>query len=136
MSPLRRTKRRTALLTIAVLGLCSTGGDFREDEVQCDHAAAHLADCCWELGSSSLECGVDEGEGCGSYSEPPWLTVAESECIRARDCSEIASAKICERVEARIDEVRLWRAEHPAGSDNQWGTGAVLDIDELKAVCP
>jgi hypothetical protein len=85
-----------ALLALVVIsGTGSIAPSFREDEVQCEEAVAHLEECCDNLDATSISCEYAEGCETNTY---PTLKPDESECVRAKSCSEIRSQGICERV--------------------------------------
>jgi hypothetical protein len=65
---------------------------FREDEVHCEEAKAHLLDCCDPF-TGQLACEYDN-RGCGTTY--PDLSVSESEEIQAASCDELRSSGLCE----------------------------------------
>jgi hypothetical protein len=87
-----------ALLAVLVGGAQPLAQAFREDEVQCEEMAAHLADCCDNFDPQSIDC--EYFEGCMSDSYPS-ITVDESRCIREKSCKQVREQGICERVLAR-----------------------------------
>ena len=84
-----------ALGVVALLGM----SDFREDEIECEHAMAHLADCCPDLEVGADVC--DYSSGCGDAAYPV-LSVEQSECIQDRRCLEIEQSDLCAKVEALV----------------------------------
>lgn len=123
-----------ALFAAAFFGLLSTGASFREDEIECDHAASRLAECCPELQAGLLDCSYSQG--CGSETYEPWLSIPESECIRARDCREIQNAGICERVAERTAAIQAERERSLNGEAGGDAGSEGLDASERPAVCP
>lgn len=66
---------------------------FREDEVQCEEAKAHVLDCCDPF-TGHLECEFED-RGCGvTY---PDLEVAESRSLRGQSCDEIRRHGTCQK---------------------------------------
>jgi hypothetical protein len=66
---------------------------FREDEVQCEEAKAHVLDCCDPF-TGHLACEFDD-RGCGvTY---PNLDVEESRALRHRSCDELRGDGTCQR---------------------------------------
>lgn len=109
-----------AVLALAVVGLLGMG-DFREDEIECEHAMAHLADCCPDLPIGRKVC--DYSDDCGGLILPV-LSIEQSECIQDQECFEIEQSGLCARAEA------LLRTRNP-GQDA--GVATPQDPDE---VCP
>ena len=87
-----------ALLAVLVGGAQPLAQGFREDEVQCEEMAAHLAECCDNVDANAIDC--EYFEGCMSESYPS-VTVDESRCIREKSCEQVREQGICERVLAR-----------------------------------
>lgn len=89
--------RRSALFALAGLGLLShvAGNSFREDELECEQAIAHLVDCCPDFPAGSVQCVYDEG--CGTVTETA-LSVAESRCIERKSCDDVRASGLCEKV--------------------------------------
>jgi hypothetical protein len=65
---------------------------FREDEVQCEEALAHLLECCDEF-TSNLECYFSD-PGCDPPTYPD-LDVAESRHVQSLSCSQIRATDYC-----------------------------------------
>jgi hypothetical protein len=85
---------RRALFS-CVLVLTSSGWfNFREDELTCEEAAAHLENCCPDFDATLLRC--DYNAGCGS-TEHPSIPIEEATCIRERSCARLIAARVCER---------------------------------------
>jgi len=67
---------------------------LRQDEVQCEEAVAHMADCCDDFDRTVVDCSYSDY--CGvSY---PHLSPAESECILDQSCESLRSKNICNDV--------------------------------------
>lgn len=81
----------TALVVLLLTGAESAAG-FREDEVQCEEAYAHLLECCDEY-SSNLRCFYSQ-PGCDGATYPD-LDVAESRAVQRMSCSEIRASEYC-----------------------------------------
>lgn len=86
-----------ALLALLIGGAQPLAQGFREDEVQCEEMAAHLAECC-DIDVQTIDC--EYYDGCLSDSYPS-VTVEESRCIREKSCAQMRDQRICERVLAR-----------------------------------
>lgn len=83
-----------ALLLAATVGLLvSRGAALREDELQCEEAAAHLEDCCPALDVGQIDCVYHEG--CGSPSRPV-LSPEAARCIRYLECDSLRRSGWCE----------------------------------------
>lgn len=78
-------------LVLLLPGVVPAAG-FREDEVQCEEAYAHLLECCDEF-SSSLRCYYSE-PGCDEATYPD-LDVAESRAVQRMSCSEVRASDYC-----------------------------------------
>jgi hypothetical protein len=84
---------------------CFGAGGLREDEFDCEEAAAHLADCCPAFDAQKLNC--EFAHGCESPDQHPGLSLAETRCIEAKSCSELVSSGVCERTKTRMPDVTL-----------------------------
>jgi hypothetical protein len=74
------------------------GAGFREDEVVCEEAVAHIVDCCPDFDLEgpegvSVSCTYDES---GCDARLPDLSADESACIRELSCDELKERGICE----------------------------------------
>jgi hypothetical protein len=70
---------------------------LRQDEVECEEAVAHMADCCEDFDRSAVVCRYSDY--CGvSY---PDLRPSESQCILDRSCDSLREDGICEAVVRR-----------------------------------
>lgn len=70
------------------LGVGQRAG-FREDEVECEEAAAHLSSCC----NAAVDLSCNFTDACSSTY--PDLSPSESRCIRDLSCSEIRARGLC-----------------------------------------
>lgn len=90
--------RRIAARLAAVVGLLFATGavnvDF--DELDCEAALAHLAECCPSFSPRHHLCARD---GCAEAGRLPDLAEAESRCIIALDCADIVARSLCEAVD-------------------------------------
>jgi hypothetical protein len=108
--PLPRTRHarivRIALCLPLLSALLSTtfGGVaiFRQDELECEEAMAHLIDCCPSSDFRWVSC--EFVQGC-SESTPPDLSPDESQCLRRLSCAEVRERGVCERVASRPTSV-------------------------------
>jgi hypothetical protein len=84
--------------------LCSftVGPGFREDEISCEEAVAHLDDCCPGFDETRLNCTYDTD--CAGAK--PDLEVTESRCIREASCDEIRARNLCALGPVYIDGSR------------------------------
>ncbi len=90
-----RTGTLGAVFLALAVGFGSTRGfGFREDELQCEEAAAHLQDCCPGLDVSQLDCFYHEG--CAGESTGPVLSSDAARCIRKLDCEGVRRHGWCE----------------------------------------
>jgi hypothetical protein len=80
------------LLVIVLLSAVGPAAGFREDEVQCEEAFAHLLECCDEF-TSNLQCYFSD-QGCDSPTYPD-LDVVESRHVQSLSCSEIRATDYC-----------------------------------------
>lgn len=89
MKPLRCSRGFTLALLVAVLLACG----IRQDEFDCENAAAHLQECCPGFDATSIEC---------TYSPYctttyPAIDVADSDCIRSESCEALIGSGVCGR---------------------------------------
>lgn len=113
-APRPRRRRFTRLVLVVALALPATQC-LRQDEVECEEAVAHLADCCDDFDRSAVDC--QYSDYCGtSY---PDLRPGESQCILDRSCDDIRKGDLCERVMSRprnsTDDLIDWDASYPVG---------------------
>ncbi|HVU01664.1 MAG TPA: hypothetical protein VHE30_07930 [Polyangiaceae bacterium] len=94
---MKRSNRRPLL--VALILTAGTVGTqcMRQDEVECEEAAAHLAGCCQNFDLRKLDCHYTSA--CGETF--PDLSPSESECILDKSCSQLAAQDICKRVQDR-----------------------------------
>ena len=96
-------------LLVGVLGLLGNG-DIRADELECEHAIAHLQDCCPAFTVGERAC--DYSDGCGTTTWP-LLDEDQAECVQDLDCAAILERSMCERVMGLVqpqwdDETGQW----------------------------
>jgi hypothetical protein len=89
-----------ALLVGAGQPLAQQG--FRQDELECEEALAHLDDCCEDFDPAAVDC--NHVDGCDTDTFPT-ISVDESQCIRDKSCESIRRDGICQRVLARQSSV-------------------------------
>ena len=82
----------TVIVTLLLSGVGQPVAGFREDEVQCEEAAAHLRDCCDDF-SSNLAC-YYSSNGCDSPVYPD-LDIDESRHVQRMSCAEIRASDYC-----------------------------------------
>jgi hypothetical protein len=75
-------------------------GDLRQDEIQCEEAAAHLKNCCPSFNASRVNCKYVEG--CDGSTHPPLLSVETSQCIRATSCDSVVANNMCAHPEDAV----------------------------------
>jgi hypothetical protein len=89
---------RRSMLVLPVLVLLSpalrTPG-FREDEIQCEEARAHIEECCPEY-RGNLLCLYDPDVGCNESTYPD-LTANESGRIQGLSCPDVIASGLCTR---------------------------------------
>ena len=85
----RRLPRWLISLTLAFGALSThTASDgIREDELRCEEAKKHLADCCG-ADVIDIDCHYYDG-GCDSEPTPPQLSVQQALCLRDASCDEL-----------------------------------------------
>jgi hypothetical protein len=91
----RKRGRRYGLLVLALLG--SVGFlqcGFRRDEVECEEAVRHVADCC---GVKQIAVDCTYQEGCDRIPERlPDLSSEKSESLLDTSCKDLADGSVCE----------------------------------------
>ena len=115
--------RRPRVVLLAVLVgavVCCVG--IREDELLCEEAAAHLANCCPGFTVSSLACSYNSGCGTTTY---PALSVEASQCINGESCAALVAGNVCQRAQ---------QAHAVVESEASTGTGT--GDEEFAQVCP
>ncbi|MCA9596679.1 MAG: hypothetical protein KC776_25355 [Myxococcales bacterium] len=85
-------------ISVLVGGSVSVSSGFRESELQCEEAYAHLEDCCGAL-HGAISCTYEEG----CAGQTPALDVVQSKCIRKLSCSEIEALGMCDASAWRSD---------------------------------
>jgi hypothetical protein len=128
MLSLRRSRAVPAVMAVMALGLLAFDSGFREDEVQCEHAAVQLDLCCPELPRGTVPCA--HADGCFGPGIMPTLTIEESRCVRSQSCDYLRR-EVCDRVAQRVTTIEQSQlvssfSEEPEG----------VDVHDLPAVCP
>ena len=91
---MRRWMMKACALSVGILTFLTLTAEVREDEFDCEQAVAHLAECCPGFPVEGLYCQHDFG--CGSTRDPD-LTLDDSRCILALDCSVLVGKGLCRR---------------------------------------
>lgn len=90
----------TAFVVLLVLGVSCNG--FREDELTCEQAVAHLMDCCPDTSFREVACEHVNAKGCDQSSTDeifPDLRTDQARCVRAKSCDELRQS-LCRDVSA------------------------------------
>jgi hypothetical protein len=69
-------------------------GGIREDEFDCEDAAAHLTLCCPDFMASGISCQYVAPVGCNDASYPQ-LDVGTSKCILGTSCDSLRANGTC-----------------------------------------
>lgn len=80
----------TAFVVLIVLGVSCNG--FREDEITCEQAVAHLIDCCPDTSFLGLTCEHINAKGCDQNATDeifPDLRIDQARCVREKSCDEL-----------------------------------------------
>lgn len=79
-----------AILGILALGALTCG--IPEDDLQCEEAASHMANCCPGFDPKRLGCATIPGcYGDGAYPLP----IQTSKCITDMSCDQIVAKSLC-----------------------------------------
>lgn len=119
--------RRTILLPVVTLLLFGFVS-LTPEEIDCEHAAAAIEDCCPEVDFTGLTCVSDPT--CGPEVRPAF-DEATSECLQDLSCEEMrrideTGRSICERVDLALME-RDQTYPDLETSD---------DLEPIEGVCP
>jgi len=68
--------------------------EFRQDEVECEEAVAHLVECCPGFSLQSVSCTHVTSDGCDQERQPA-LDVNESRQVRSLSCGELQKSTWC-----------------------------------------
>jgi hypothetical protein len=79
----------TLSLFVGVLLACG----IRQDEFDCENAAAHLAECCPGFDAKAISCTYSDA----CTTTYPALDPAQSDCIRQASCESLRAAGVCDR---------------------------------------
>jgi hypothetical protein len=88
--------RRVLGLTVGAVGFLTLSAEVNPDELDCEQAVAHLAECCPDVRPSMFFC--QHVSGCGS-SQAPDFTADDSQCILALDCNGVQAQGLCKKVQ-------------------------------------
>jgi hypothetical protein len=91
MTPRRRRMRM--LVAVAALGALACG--IREDELSCEEAVAHLADCCPDFNTDKIGC----QHGCDDNVVGTSFDTAQSHCIQEMPCDRLRATDVCGRAQ-------------------------------------
>jgi hypothetical protein len=91
MTSSRCSRAFTLWLFVCALVACG----IRQDEFDCENAAAHLQECCPGFRASMLSC-TYSSQGCSTTF--PELAIADSDCIRDASCDYLRTTGVCDRV--------------------------------------
>lgn len=72
----------------------SRDSTFRQDEVECEEAVAHLVECCPTLHAQQFFCDHIAAFGC-SPGRYPDFAESQSRAIREQSCAEMHEADTC-----------------------------------------
>ena len=89
--------RWLALLAALVLPLAC--GLIPQDELECEQAVSHLAECCPGFQTQRLVCATEGG--CGSHTSPS-LDIGDSECLNRLDCNELRLGGYCVAAQSAV----------------------------------
>lgn len=103
LAPMIR-KSRSALVVVVLLTLTvrCVGDGLREDELECERAAVHVAECCPGTRSIAWACPyIEGGEGClSSPPVDPILGRVQGVCLQKASCADIVAGGVCAAVTA------------------------------------
>lgn len=119
-------RRRILLpfLTLLLYGFIS----LTPEEIECEHAAAAIEDCCPEVDFTSLTCVADAT--CGPQVFPAF-DEATSECLQQLSCDEMRAIgetgqSVCERIDLALMDRRERYDELETDED----------LEPIEGVCP
>jgi hypothetical protein len=100
----RRSRgRRAVRVGVLILMALPWTQCLRQDEVECEEAAARLMACCPDFEPTDVQCAFVEGCESDTY---PHLSPRESRCILDRECANLRNDDVCERVVQRSRHLR------------------------------
>ena len=82
----------------------------QEDEFECENAVAHLAGCCPNFVTTSIDCST--GDSCNG----PALTLDQSQCILGASCATIQSLGLCDRASSAASGIPICPESPDAGN--------------------
>jgi hypothetical protein len=88
--------RAGVVISAISLGLLAAGcaDGFREDEMDCEQAVAHLETCCGHIDVAQSAC---THQSAGGLITPTALTADESRCVLGESCEGLRSNGVCGR---------------------------------------
>jgi len=92
MTSFRCSRAFTLSLVVALLLACGV----RQDEFDCENAAAHLQECCAGFSATRISCTYSSA-GCSTTY--PEINIADADCIRGESCEELVATGVCGRVQ-------------------------------------
>jgi hypothetical protein len=94
---MRHPRTRFPSLVTLVVALVCCGSGFREDEVRCEDALAHLLECCPNFDRAPITCAYHYTGGCGSSTTTyPALSIRQSQCVESSSCTALRDDHVCE----------------------------------------
>ncbi len=90
-----------AALVMAAMGFSS----LNKETLECEHAVAHLKDCCPSFELAAGESACDRTQGCATETDPVF-SESVSACIQAQTCEALQQQEICQRAAAALP--RVW----------------------------
>ncbi|HEY3450198.1 MAG TPA: hypothetical protein VGK67_27840 [Myxococcales bacterium] len=98
-----KRRRNPVLIAVGLTALLALTCGIREDELRCEEAVAHLADCCPGFDPTQIDCYYSTG--CGTIY--PVIDIQESRCVSGMKCEDLVAAGVCSRAQAaRFDDGR------------------------------
>ncbi len=124
--PASMSDRRPRSLVVALILLSFTvhcvGDGLREDELECERAAVHIAECCPGTRSIGWACGYIDGEACVAAPVDPILNARQAKCLQTASCERIVGAGVCEAVTGTVATGAAGRAG-AGGASGGGGSG-------------
>lgn len=94
------------LLALLVAMTVRCGEGFRQDELACERASAHLADCCPQAAPVDGLCRYVEASGCdaGEFTDEvlPVFDVEQAKCLDQMSCGELVASGTCEAIRRTV----------------------------------
>lgn len=96
-----------AFVVLLVVGVSCNG--FREDEITCEQAVAHLVECCPETSFLGVRCEHVNAKGCDENATDevfPDLRTEQARCVREKSCGELRPSLCRDIVVGKLDTCR------------------------------